>query len=50
LKSLTVLSEIRDLGKEQKNKDQDLNYINWSMEKYYEYILSNLTQYLFPYS
>lgn len=38
------------MAKEQNGKDKDLNYVNWSMEKYYEYIFSNLTPYLFPYS
>jgi len=50
LKRLDVLSTVRDMAKEQNSKDKDLNYVNWSMEKYYEYILSNLTPYLFPYS
>ena len=48
-KFLDVLSKVRDLGKEQKTKDKDLNYTNWSIEKYYEYIMTDLTPYLFPY-
>lgn len=48
-KFLDVLSKVRDLSKEQKTKNSDLNYTNWSIEKYYEYIMTDLTPFLFPY-
>jgi hypothetical protein len=46
---LDVLSKVRDMSRNQKTKDSDLNYMNWSIEKYYEYIMSALTPFLFPY-
>lgn len=46
---ISDLSSVKDLAKDQKTKDSDYNYTNWSIEQYYEYIMSNMSNYLFPY-